>query len=459
MSFAKHSLQTLLVRFTLMAIGIIGGIINARWLGPEGVGIYALLFLVQSFAFQFGNLGFGSAFAYFVAKKKSDFPNMFKLAWIIGLIMSILCCLVLVVIRDKSFSPWKGIEPQLFYICLITVPNFFLIIFIRRILSGQLRITVINISEVLNTIIMVTLLVVFVIILKMGVLGAVYALIISQLLAMFFLIHQSYRRKIDASSTHMGDAATIEENRQNVKHKSKLAYDLWRYGRWNYLVTLANYLAQQLPFIVLSWFASKAGVGFFSQARNLSMMTRIANEPFSKMLFPYTAASAEKEAVARTNMLCRTSLVAMLGFTLILVAVVKYLILILYGHEFLPSVPVFYALAPLIVLWPISQFLGVHVAASGSPKAVFATSVGGLITAILLCAFLIPVYDEVGAALSVSGIFFVLATLRLGVYMKYYGSPIKKILIPQKSDWAYCWSLIKRIQPSSANDSESGAPM
>jgi hypothetical protein len=54
MSFAKSSIHTFGTRFVLMALTMAAGIINARWLGPEGVGVLVLLALVKQTAFRFG---------------------------------------------------------------------------------------------------------------------------------------------------------------------------------------------------------------------------------------------------------------------------------------------------------------------------------------------------------------------------------------------------------------------
>jgi O-antigen/teichoic acid export membrane protein len=371
--------------------------------------------------------------------------------------MSGLSCLLLVAIRGCPFSPWVSIEAHLFFLMLITVPTFYLINFLRRILSGQLRITLINVSEIIAAVTNFISLILFVIIFELGIVGAIYAFISSQVLVMLFLVYHCYWPLNNVPDIQSFDAVTKENQHDDTKSKSGLAYNLWCYARWNYLVMLVNFLLDQLPFFILPRFVSAASIGFFSKPRNLALRTRVITESFSKMLFPYTAASKAKEATARTNMLCRTSLIAMTGFTLILAATAKYLILILFGEKFLPSVPVFYAISPVIVLWPISQFLGVHVAAAGSPKVVFMTSLGGLITSILLCILLIPVYGEMGAAFCVCANFFVLVVLRLVAYMKLTGAPMRKILIPQKSDWVYVCNLAKRLPPSTwTNGTDSG---
>lgn len=95
MSFAKFTIQTSMVRVLSIIIGLVAGIINARWLGVEGVGILVLLSLIPNFSFYYGNLGFGSSMAYFLAKKKYSAWINFNIAIAIGSVMSIACVLIL----------------------------------------------------------------------------------------------------------------------------------------------------------------------------------------------------------------------------------------------------------------------------------------------------------------------------------------------------------------------------
>jgi len=63
LSFARASVETTAVRMILVVVTFAVGIITARWLGVEGVGILTLALLMRVLAFRFGNLGLGSAFA------------------------------------------------------------------------------------------------------------------------------------------------------------------------------------------------------------------------------------------------------------------------------------------------------------------------------------------------------------------------------------------------------------
>lgn len=423
MSFLKYSFQTGVTRFFLMFVGMISGVIHARWLGPSGLGIFALLQIVQGFAFRVGNLGFGSSFAFFVAKKKIRSGLAIKYAWGIGLAMSAVMVLILCLTWRWKTSPWHDIAPELFYLALPTVPIFFINNYLRRILSGQLRITVVNVSQLISTIIYLPLMIVYVVVLDMGVMGAVLAMVISQYSISIFLAIALLRNK---------DKVTVEQQPTSNDHVTVMS--LWRYGRWNYLVMFVNFILDELPLFFLTYFHSKAAVGFFSVARNLSRRPRLVIQPFSKMLFPFTAVSHKIDATRRTNMLCRNTIPAMLLLAGLLAIVAKPLIVLLFGKEFEHVASVFYAIMPAIVFYPLTQFLGVHIAASGNPKLVFFTSILAVITAVVLCPILIPALGGIGAAITVSCVYATLAIVRVGVYLRFTSTKLTDLLIVKRSD-------------------------
>ena len=433
MSFAKYSIQTVLVRSSLILFGLATGIINSRWLGPEGVGIIVLLALAKNFAFRFGNLGFGSAIAFYVAKKEISASRILWLVWLIGGIVSIVSCTVLLAVRGRDFSLWNDIQAGLFYLCLPSIPLKFFNSYLIRVLSGELRIGVTNIANMLMSLSNVVFLVVLVIVFGMGVTGAILSVVLSDMATFFYLALQFREAGND----------TVETEEAKVS-KMAMVYRLWRYGRWNYLLMFSNFLVEELPMMLLKSFsANNVPVGLFSRARGLGQQSRIVALPVSNVLFPYTAASEEKKATNRTNILCRNLLVVVVVCIGLMALFIKPIILVLYGEAFLPAAKIFYALASGFCLWPLGHFLAVHVAAFGRSRAAFFTSLCTVPVAAVTCWLLIPRYGAVGAGLSVSIIYTVWTLLRLVVYVRITGASFSEILFPRRSDLAYGVRVLK----------------
>ncbi|MEZ4599296.1 MAG: oligosaccharide flippase family protein [Syntrophotaleaceae bacterium] len=418
-----------------LAFGI--SIINARYLGPEGVGILALLLLVKAFAFRFGNLGFGSSFAFFVAKEKADFRQIFKISKYVSLVISIACLLIFLNIWKNPISPWNDIQFSYYLIAVSVLPFTFFNNFTQRILSGRLKITKLNIASILNVLIQLILVIFLVVLFKFGIYGAIISSVFSDIAMTIILI-------IFAKTE--SNVNLVEENVIEEIKTTKLLKNLWNYGRWTYLLMFTNLLVEELPLVFLKKITGdNILVGFFSKARSVGRQSRLVVEPFTQMLFPFTAASTEERATRRTNILCRNSLIIMTLVIITLMIFIKPIIVLLYGEEFIPSAKIYIALAPGVIIFPFGHFLEIHVAASGKPRDIFIASVSTLIVSVGICFLLIPRYGSVGAGLSVSLIYMFRALFRLIAYVRMTKSPVKQIIFPSLQDFAFYQALFRTL--------------
>jgi len=423
MSFANDTARTIIVRISLLSVSLVSGIINARWLGPEGVGVYSLLVLVSHFSFQFCNLGFGSAFAFFMGSKKASFQELRRLLWYLASALSAIACLIILCLWKISVSPWNDIGAGFFLLAVLGVPMMFFRNFMTRLLSGQLRIKVMNISEAIYSISNVLFLVALVVALRLGILGAIVSFLLASSVANFYLWSKVGR-------------TSCEPNAQNdtVPWRARIS-DLWSYGRWNYLIMLCRFLLQHMPTLVLKYFFSNMAIGLFAVAQSLTGRLFIITNSFSEMLFPYTAASDDGSAVRRTNMLCRSFLILTVVFAALVGLLARYVIPLLYGEGFEESVQVIYTLLPTIVFAPPSKLLNIHIAARGDSKLSLLAILPGLAIGIAICMTMIPRYAAVGAGLSVSatyGALFLTATM---VHSRITDSRLSEILLFNAGDW------------------------
>ncbi len=446
MSFARSSVETVLVHISLVSTGLVAGIINARWLGVEGVGIFVLLLLIRDFAFRLGNLGFGSAFAFFVARSPAQARTLLPLALWTGLAASLASGTVVLAVWRLPFSPWNDIEPGLVHLCLLLVPLSFLRIYLQRILSGELRIREMNVSDLIASIGYVALLVGFVIVLNIGLIGAILSVLLSETFALLFLLWRS----VHHASPRVGADAMTHGSRPTIG-------ELWRYGRWSYLLTFSSFLIEALPLFLLKTFsASNMPVGLLSRAQNLARQQRVMVLPVAQVLFPFTATSQESKATQRTNVLCRNSLVLVALFVGLMALFIRPILLLLYGEAFLPAAEIFYALAPGAVLWPVGHFLAIHIAASGHPKPAFLAGFTTAAAAAVLCASIIPRYGAVGAGLSASAIYALRTFLLLLVYARLSSVSWLDVMVPRRSDWTYYRRLVDLITSGMLRKTRAG---
>jgi len=424
-SFARSSIQTFIVRVGLTFIGLTVGIINSRTLGPAGLGTLTLLLLVREVCFRFGNLGLGSAFAYFVAKKLESTQRIIRIQWAAGALVSALTILMILAIWRKPFTPWNEIEPKLFYLALLTVPLFLINNFLQRILSGELRITAMNVSDAITTLGTVLFLFVFVVWMNWGIAGSLLAVIAADVCALSYLCHQCIMLPVRE--------AEVPRERLAL---SGLLWRMWQYGFWSYLLILVNFFVEELPLLLLKTFKiSNADIGLFRNARALGQQSKIVAVPVSQVLFPYTAAAEQKDATRRTNLLCRNSIWLMAVTTVVTLPIIKPLIVLLYGQEFVDSARIYCAMIIGTIVWPAGNFLAIHVAAAGKPRVVFLASVLIVASAFAACWYLIPRYGVMGAGIAFSIINVIQTGVRMVVYCRETGSSYRDVLLLGESDF------------------------
>ncbi len=432
MSFVRSSVETTAVRGGLIVVGIVTGVINARWLGPEGVGILVLAMLIRLFAFRFGNLGFGSAFAYFVARKRTTGRAIVPLAIWTALASSLLSFVVVALTWRLPYSPWNDIEPGLIHLSMAMIPIFFVRLQLQRVLSGELRIREMNVCEFIMTLGYLVSLVVALIVLDLGLVGAIASMLVAESLALAYVLWRSLLRRNDAP------AAAPDEAGEGAATGRPSIRELWRYGRWNHLLMLSNFLVEELPLLLLKIVSGDAtSVGLMSRAQSLARHPRDVALPIAQVLFPFTAASEELEATQRTNVLCRNSLVWVGLFAAVLLVFIRPILLLLYGEEFVPAAAIFYSLALGAVVWPTGHFLAIHVAASGAPKQSFFASSIASVSAIALCAILIPAYGAVGAGISATSVHVIRVGVLLVIYRRLTAASPLDVLLPHRADIGY----------------------
>lgn len=425
MSFAKESIRTLFVRIIIIVLNLICGIINARWLGATGLGVFTLFAMIPMVCFRFSNLGIGSGLSFFVAQKKLSVKQAMLFMWGGVLVLSLVCCSVMIMIRSFSYFPWYDLPVQSYFLSLVLIPLAFMQNFLTRIIAGKLQIIDLNIADFIGAVNYLLALILFVICFNLGVTGAISALIANRCTVLIILLTRYNKNDVNSSATQV----------EHLKEERVTFLKLWGYGKWNYLIMLNRYLLDQIPVFVIKYYTtSNEAIGLFSVARGVNGKIQIIPDTFAAILFPFNAASKKTQAVQRTNRVTRSFFSLMIFIVIFLYLFIKPLILLVYGINFIGSVPIFYALLPLIICFPLYKLQNVHIAAVGDSKRASLISITALPLCITLTFLLVPVYGAVGASLAVSTTYLFLFILSIFIYGNITKSSISEMLLLNISD-------------------------
>jgi len=116
----KQIVWTLIVRVLLIAAGFVSSIITARFLGPEGRGVFFYWTTLAAFVIQFGNLGLHSSNTYLLTKGRAPLSalaaNSLWVSLIGGGILGGGLALSLWLIDGATGDRWSLLLPALFLI-------------------------------------------------------------------------------------------------------------------------------------------------------------------------------------------------------------------------------------------------------------------------------------------------------------------------------------------------------
>jgi PST family polysaccharide transporter len=399
-------------------------ILNARLLGPEGVGVFALLVLLKTLSARLTDFGFGRALRFYSANGQIHYLDLKSIVFRLGIAVSTVVILISMLLKILPLNIWNDIDWMVYLLFLpaqfFSIP----IMYLRHLLHGQLLISSINISEILERLFYILSFVLFVWYLDFGLRGVSLALSLSMffLLMQLVLKAQKYKTQPPADSKNPAKLMILKK--------------LWSYGQWSYYSAFIEFIFQNFPLLFLkSSVASFTQIGYFSKAQGLANYPHIAAVPLSGLLFSYNAASTEEKAVHRTEMICRFSFWIITILFVILTIFIKPLIRILYGEAFLPAAEIFYFLYPSVVFYIQALYLSSNIAARGLNKETFTIRLKSLPVIVILSWLLISWLDINGAAIAISFSFTILWWQYASKFKAISNSRFSRLILLTKTDF------------------------
>ena len=422
-TFREGIVSVSITHVLVFIFGFIMSILNARLLGPEGLGMLALLRSLQLFSVRITDFGFGRALRYYSANGEISYSYLKKNVLQLGFLIGIIVLLISMLLKYIPINIWNDIELTIYLLFLPTIFFMVLTMYLRHLLHGQLLINYVNISTILERVSYILLFLLFVWYLDLGMKGVAIALSISSFILFLQLVLRAKKHEKSTS-----------ENR-GTHNSYKMIKKLWSYGQWSYYSSIMDYLINNFPILYLkSSIGAFSEIGFFSKARGLAEYPRTTAVPVSGLLFSFNASSLKGIANNRTDTICRISFVIVTVFYIILSIFIKPIISFFYGDDFLPAAEIFYYLYPSVVFYMQSLFLSSAIAAKGFNKETFTIRLKSLPLIVIVGYFLITYQGTLGAAITVS---FSATLLWFQYARKYFNlldSNFNRILLLRKQD-------------------------
>jgi O-antigen/teichoic acid export membrane protein len=418
MSLIRKALIVNTSAFICLFMGMLQNVVFSRVLGPAGIGQYAVINSAMMLGAQLFCLGFPMAFLYYSQHDPSNttkyLMNSIYATLIVGLFGG--CVLVMLIVEIPDYFGAVGL-PALFLIC-IYIP-----LVLERVISRNYLLIEIQA-------------------LRIGKKG-ILAMLGSLLLTLIFYLHGSLTVSnaiicfITAAFIRwlIGWVWMKEALAVSSKFEWSTTYKLGKMGvrqSWADLMVLLN---AQISIIVVRYAITDfESVGYFSRGLRIAMLAVTAGQAIMPLLFSRWATISEPNLSKHVEKVIRFFAATSAAMVVVIITTGKWIILILYGPEFLPAVRPMIILVPGAVFYLLSSSLMQLLGARGNPE--YSAVLLGIATVVnaFLAMWLIPVWDIIGASIAstISNIMLMVGLLSV-VVMK-YNVNISRCLIINSND-------------------------
>jgi len=341
----------------LMLAGVFGsGVVIARWLGPDGFGVYAVVNVIVALALQIGSAGLPSANTYFIARDRNQVGTVWANAIAFALVIGSLLTAAVLALAWWRPSMFGGVSTRLLAIAAVSIPFQLLFILNLNILLALDRIRQLNLFDGLLPALVLVNAVIALILLQRQ-LASLIALntIVGSVLSLVLMI---YLRKIIA---HQKDSRAMRPNAQLLK--TMLAY-----GIKFYVSIMAGTIILRADLLIVNRFRGAAEAGVYGIASQFSFLLLMLPAVIATLLFPRVAATQDDRGEFAVLVTRHTTLVMLV--TCLGAIALAYLLPFIYGANFGDATIQLLILLPGIFFMGLESVLVQHFTGTGLPAAI-----------------------------------------------------------------------------------------
>jgi O-antigen/teichoic acid export membrane protein len=208
------------------------------------------------------------------------------------------------------------------------------------------------------------------------------------------------------------------------------------YGSQGYLANLLAFFNYRLDSLLVNGLAGIASLGYYSISVAIAeTLWNLANA-FSLVMFPHVSSLDRAEANRITPIVCRNTVAVTLVGAIVMFAVSRPFILLVFGPALLASVAPLWLLLPGIVTLTPAKVISSYLSGIGKPYYSAYISGGTVILTIALDLVLIPRFGIAGAAAASSVVYTCTAVASVSIFMRESGAGLIDTLVVQTSDFA-----------------------
>jgi len=401
--FIQNVASTFLVQVFSLFLSFANAAIIARWLGPEGKGMLALALLVPGMLGLLLSGGIDVANVYFAGSRRLDLPTLTANSMGFAMLSTALGCFVIISLAAtgwlKAMVP--GVPVWILMIAMLGFPTAMLKSFFSTILQGLQRIITINLINLVQNILTLCLTLLFVIVWKLDLFGALMAPLASGALGLLVF----------------GIMLSREGGVLRPRWNYSVVSATLSFGLRAHIGNMLQFFNYRLDMLILNCFLGPANVGIYVVSVKLAELLWYLPNAVSFVIFPKAAASRPEEMNVFTPRVFRTTLGLTALGALGLAFVGRPIINFIFSSAFIEAYVPMLTLLPGVVLLGGAKVLTNEIAGRGYPHYNSINAGLALVLTVVLDLVLIPRYGVLGAALASSIAYTAIFITAIGFYL------------------------------------------
>ena len=389
-SILKLALLILQRDVFIFCLTILTGVMVARKLGPELLGVWVLLTLIPSYVEAFGRLKTDVSSVYILGSKQGEPQEILFFNNLVALVMSLaISCLLLWqldFIDQNLFSNGESYKYELL-ILISFIPFEFLLLNYSYFFIAQEHVSKYNKLNLYRAVLNPFLIYILLFFYELDLLGVVLSKVIPTVI-MFIVAFSIVDRK--------GWKPFRFQLNKSVGIK------ILSYSKHFYFIGIMDHLFELSIKTIGAVFLKSTDLAFYSQGESSSKLLNKVPEALTVILYPRISSLGEEESKDISIKSFKTTLIILSILGLFLALVAEMIIVFLYGLAFKPSANVLLIAIPGAVVGASCLTLRPFFEGGGKANLIPYIQIPPIVLQLVLGYFLINSYGLVGAAVAFS---------------------------------------------------------
>jgi O-antigen/teichoic acid export membrane protein len=401
-------------------------IVLSRQLGPEGRGLYTSILVIPLIVVSFALLGIRRSAVYHLGQKVYDDSR--TVSGVLSLL--VISCVAAILISGAALlimNP-KGLTWGMAVMALLSVPVKLILVYSGGIYIGKEEFRRSNLQVWLPQFYNLLGIVMFTVLIRWDVMGALLSLFISNLLVGF------------VSLSYLSRNYTIR-----LRYDKEVIGSLAKLGVVYAFAVVVMQLNYRVDLLLLQKLSTIKEVGYYSLGVAISDKLWQLPSAIGIVVMSRSANTTDEYKLNRdVARLLRLSFLLVMATAVVLWLIIPWLLPLLFGDRFIPSIMIVRWMLPGILMFVIVRILTGRFAGKGQPLLLISIFIPALILNILLNLLWIPTNGGIGAAWASNVSYTLGAIALLIVFSVKMKISLKEIVMFKRSDFDFIQSFIRK---------------